>query len=103
VLNDALSQLNARFGTELYPLSVTNRYFGEGVTVAGLLSGSDFLKTRDQIKGDFLVIPESSTNEEGTLFLDNSTIDYLRSALRIPVIKGGGTASELLNRIETAS
>ncbi|HZS43491.1 MAG TPA: DUF512 domain-containing protein [Blastocatellia bacterium] len=100
-LREALTQINDRFETELKPLAITNRYFGEGVTVAGLLSGGDFLKTRSEIQGDFFVIPESSTNEEGSLFLDNSTVADLRAELGIPVIKGGRTPTELLDRLVT--
>jgi len=100
ILRDAITEINSNFGTELTPLPVTNRYFGEGVTVAGLLSGGDFLKAKDEIKGDFLLIPESSTNEEGSLFLDNSTVDDLRQQLTLPIIKAGRTVSEMLDRIQ---
>src|SRR5688572_9636557 len=48
-LTAAAAKIDAALGSELTVLPVMNRYFGEEITVAGLLSGGCFLAERDRI------------------------------------------------------
>jgi putative radical SAM enzyme (TIGR03279 family) len=65
---------------------VTNRFWGEKVTVSGLLTGQDLLRHARSIVDQFdtVVLPPNCINPDD-LFLDNLTLDQFRSVLGKPV------------------
>jgi hypothetical protein len=64
---------------------VKNVFFGEGVNVAGLLSGIDFLGARDAFKGEFLMVPGDSYREYDLRFLDGMTLGEVTGELALPI------------------
>ena len=61
-------------------VTVVNKFFGETVTVAGLIVGRDIvdtLKGRDDL-GDVLLLPRVMLRETEDVFLDGMTLDELR-------------------------
>lgn len=61
-------------------VTVANKFFGETVTVAGLVVGSDIadtLKGRDDV-GDTLLLPRVMLKETEDVFLDGMTLDELK-------------------------
>src|SRR5262249_23142553 len=60
ILERFVDQLNKQFGTKLRVLAVENRFFGQEVTVAGLLAGGDIVAARESIQGNFLIVPEQA-------------------------------------------
>ena len=99
-LKGCLDQINSKFNVDLQCLPVNNLYFGKGITVAGLLTGSDiFAAVKDQFHGNFLVVPsESMTGEQG-LFLDDWVKSDLETRLRIPVFGSGYHVAEFFKLI----
>jgi putative radical SAM enzyme (TIGR03279 family) len=91
-----IDRLNDRLGTRLHAAAITNHFFGPEVTVAGLVAGSDFIKARDRIQGDFLVVPEQACLKSGHVFLDDLTIQSLEQSLGIPVAHGGPSLKSLV-------
>lgn len=89
ILSRYVSEMNKRFETQLKVIGVKNQFFGEEVTVAGLLSGGDLLKVRGEIEGDFLIVPEQACLKSGHVFLDDLTIEDLIRELQMPVAHGG--------------
>lgn len=90
VLAKAVGRLNAIENLQVQLIGITNRFFGETVTVAGLLTGQDLLaalKGRDL--GDFVVIPAVMLQEED-LFLDDLSLAELSRLLGVPVQKAKG-------------
>lgn len=85
MLKEAVEDMNQRFGTRLHTVPVENVFFGEGVTVAGLLSGVDFLSARDKFRGEFLMIPPHSFRAYDQRFLDGMTVGELTSELVLPI------------------
>lgn len=85
MLKTAVDELNAKFGTRLHVARVSNTFFGAGVTVAGLLSGVDYLAAREQMRGDFLMLPPHSYREYDQRFLDGMTVSELAAELVLPV------------------
>jgi putative radical SAM enzyme (TIGR03279 family) len=81
----AAARINARLGASLKTVEVENRYFGADITVAGLLTGGDFLAARGQFEGDFLVIPSDSLRSGDRIFLDGMHPDDLERELGVPV------------------
>lgn len=68
----------------IYP--VKNEFFGGHITVSGLLTGQDILA---QLSGKDLygrvLLPSSCVRRERDLFLDDTTVDGLQTALGVPV------------------
>jgi putative radical SAM enzyme (TIGR03279 family) len=86
ILTEAVEKLNRQFGTKLYVLAVPNTYFGGDVSVAGLLTGQDIAAVKDQIKGEFVVIPSHVIKSDEPILLDGMSFDELRSKFDVPVV-----------------
>ena len=89
ILAGFVGEMNERWGTRLKVVGVRNRFFGEEVTVAGLVAGSDVLAARESLEGDFVIVPEQACLKEGRIFLDDLTIEDLARELGRPVTHGG--------------
>ena len=66
-------------------VSVANDYFGGDVSVAGLLTGGDFLAARDQVQGDFAIIPNVALKSDEPIFLDGMRFEELGRQFKVPV------------------
>ena len=100
ILSSYVDQLNEKYGTRLKVISLKNTFFGEEITVAGLLSGSDVLAARDSIEGDFLLVPEQACLKSGHIFLDDLCLADLEKDLGIPVGHGGATPMSMIERAQ---
>ncbi len=75
----------------LYP--ITNNFFGEKITVSGLLTGGDI---RDQLMGkelgERLLLPQNVLRSGEEVFLDDVTVTELEKALqvKIDIVKSSG-------------
>ncbi|KAF0250090.1 MAG: NifB/MoaA family Fe-S oxidoreductase [bacterium] len=89
ILKQTIVEFNNSFGTELKPIAVVNDFFGDETTVAGLLSGRDFLLAKNEMFGDFLVLPPECVSGDKERFLDDMTLPQLAEKLAIPIYKEG--------------
>lgn len=64
---------------------IRNDFFGETITVSGLVTGGDLIKQLAEMPMDRLVLPANMLRQEGDLFLDDVHIDDVRAALGVPV------------------
>ena len=100
-----LGECVGRLGLDLKTVAVENRFWGSGINVAGLLTGSDFVAAlKGKIYGDFVVLPsEAMIGDEG-LFLDDMTLADVERELGVRVIRSGYSATEFLEvlRVEAA-
>jgi len=74
---------------------IRNDFFGENVTVAGLVTGRDLLsQLRGQELGDLLLIPSCMLRSGERVFLDDLTIDEISDGLgvRVEALRSGGDA-----------
>src|SRR5712691_6191242 len=64
-------------GLEVQVLPITNKFFGEQVTVAGLLCGQDVLAALEEndSPGDLILLPRVMLDNEGVRFLDDMSLD----------------------------
>ena len=74
-------------GLEINTFKIINNFFGERITVTGLLTGKDII---EQLKGknlgDVLFIPSNTLKADEDIFLDDVTLKELQNALQVPVI-----------------
>jgi len=85
ILRVKIETLNKAAGTQLKVVGVDNNYFGGDVSVAGLLTGGDLLAARDQIAGNFVVIPKATLKSDEDIFLDGMSLPELAQKLALPV------------------
>ena len=74
-------------GVEVTVRPIRNTFFGETVTVTGLLTGGDL---RNQLQdaadaADEILLCSSTLRAEGDLFLDDMSLEQLRAALPLPL------------------
>jgi len=77
----------------IYP--VRNEFFGEQITVSGLLTGQDLMKQlQDRPLGERLLIPCNMLRAEEDVFLDDFTVSDVENALqvRLDIVKSSGQA-----------
>lgn len=60
---------------------ILNRFFGETVTVTGLLTGGDILNQIQNIDADEILLCQNTLRTEGDLFLDDMPLADLQAAL----------------------
>lgn len=85
VLQEMVEKLNACAGTSLHIVPVTNDYFGGDVSVAGLLTGGDFLAAREEVRGNFAIIPRVAVKSDDPIFLDGMRLDDLQKEFPVPL------------------
>src|SRR6185369_663914 len=85
VLEQLIDGMNQRFGTRLKVVAVRNEYFGGDVSVAGLLTGGDFLAARGEVSGDFVIIPKVALKSDEAIMLDGMRFEALREEFDVPL------------------
>ncbi len=85
ILREQIEKLNSLINSNLNVLAVPNTYFGGDVAVAGLLTGQDFLVVKENIKGDFVIIPKHTIKSDEPIFLDGMSFDELKSKFNVPI------------------
>jgi putative radical SAM enzyme (TIGR03279 family) len=85
MLQGMIRRLNKRFGTRLHVEGVPNEYFGGDVSVAGLLTGGDFLKARKRVRGDFVIIPRVTLKSDEPIMLDGMPLRELGQEFDVPI------------------
>ena len=87
-------------GIHINVYQIDNHYFGESITVAGLLTGQDLLEQlRGKPLGEALFIPMSSLRYEGDLFLCGMSVSELSEALGVEVEPCANDGDEFLDKI----
>ncbi len=81
------NRLEAKFPLlRIHVYCIKNRFFGQHITVAGLLTGRDLA---DQLSGkelgETLFLPRAALRSEGDLFLCGMSTDELRETLGVPI------------------
>jgi len=80
-----LAEQYAPPGTTVEVIPVVNRFFGETITVTGLIVGQDLMDALSGRPGDEVLIAETMLRENTDRFLDNVTLEEVRQSLGIPL------------------
>lgn len=84
-LGTMMNRLNRKFGTRLNVAAVQNEYFGGDVSVAGLLTGGDFLSARKSVRGEFAIIPRVVLKSDEPVMLDGVRFEELQKQFEVPL------------------
>jgi putative radical SAM enzyme (TIGR03279 family) len=87
-----------RTGLGIDTVAVENRFWGGGINVAGLLTGSDFVTAlKGRRLGDIVILPSECMIGDDGLFLDDMKREDVERELGVPVVRSGYTAGEFLS------
>ena len=97
-LMERLKEKYPNLKADIYP--IRNDFFGELITVAGLITGQD-LKNQlaDKELGDVLLLPNNMLRSGEEVFLDDMTVTELAEALQIRVKIVGSSGQDLINAV----
>jgi putative radical SAM enzyme (TIGR03279 family) len=89
LMENVMPYLTAELGLRVQLEAVGNRFWGDTVTVSGLLTGQDVLRAARAKSDhyDILVLPPNCLNNED-LFLDNMSLEQFRGLLEREVVVG---------------
>lgn len=106
LMREFAEKASAKLGVEIEVVEVINHFFGEQITVAGLLTGQDLFATlKDKELGDILIIPlvmtidYTSHSTDKNKFLDDITLKEAEATLGVPIVPSGNNGEELLKNI----
>ncbi len=85
IFSAQIEKLNSVLDSNLKVLAVPNTYFGGDVSVAGLLSGQDYLNIKDKIEGDFVIIPKHTIKSDEPILIDGIQFEDLKRRFDIPI------------------
>lgn len=95
-----------KFGVKITVHKIINNFFGETITVTGLITGGDLAEQlKNQDLGDYLILSNSMisdyTNhtEHKNKFLDDITVEELESILKTKILLTDGNGGQLLRDI----
>ena len=79
---------------------IINYFFGETITVAGLITAGDLInQLKGKNLGDELIIPKVMLKADEPVFLDDLTVSDVEEALNIKVTASANDGYEYLNKL----
>ncbi|MEL7418402.1 MAG: TIGR03279 family radical SAM protein [Cyanobacteria bacterium J06629_2] len=93
-----VEQLNRVAGLKIDLVALNSQYWGQEITVTGLLTGQDLLAgLADQDFGDGILLPSLMLKHDDTKFLDDLTVEDVSRQLDIAIFSVSGV-EELIER-----
>ncbi len=83
LIDEAQKKWHNKLSVRVIP--VENRFFGENITVAGLLTGQDIAAALCGVQADRLLLSENVLRQQGDCFLDDMTPAELEQTIKMPV------------------
>lgn len=100
-LKKFIDRLSGKEHINIDATPVENNFFGRSVTVAGLLSGRDIIRSLHDNTDSFqiLLVPDVTLMEDKDLFLDNVSLKDLEEATGLKVVRTEATPQGLIDAI----
>ncbi|MFL0249924.1 DUF512 domain-containing protein [Clostridium neuense] len=81
-------------------IRVINEFFGEKITVAGLLTGRDIIKYAKKSElGKYIILPENMLKDDEKIFLDDTSVKDMERELNRKIIICRSTGEDLIKLI----
>ena len=98
-LEELAPSLRGATGAEVQVRTIENLFFGESVTVAGLLAGEDLLSGAEGARADELILlPKEALNAD-ELFIDSMSLSEFREAVAPAKVLVGLEITEVLRSL----
>ena len=82
---EKITRRYAPAGTDVHVVAVRNRFFGDSITVTGLIVGQDLIDALQGIPCDEILLCDTMLRESTERFLDNTTLEEVSVKLSKPV------------------
>ncbi len=100
LLSELADETMKRFpSVKINVFEIKNNFFGETITVAGLITGFDLISQLEPHKaelGDVLLIPKTMLKADEPLFLDDVTVEEAEKALGVTINAVGDEPEDLI-------
>ena len=101
LLRQIASQVTERYPwVEVLVYEIVNDFFGEMITVSGLLTGQDLIRQlQGKELGNCLLIPANMVKSDADIFLDDVTKEDAEKALQVPLVIVKSSGYELVRQL----
>lgn len=103
LLQELASATEERFpSVKIHVHAIRNDFFGETITVAGLITGRDLISQLEPFRGQLgseLIIPKTMLKADEPIFLDNTALSEVEQALGLPVKPIGDEPEDLIEAL----
>lgn len=103
LLDELSAETMKRFPTvKINVFEIKNDFFGETITVAGLVTGRDLISQLEPHKdelGEALLIPTAMLKADEPVFLDNVTVSEAEAALGVSIVPVGDEPEDLIEAL----
>ena len=93
-LGEMIKDINEKYPkVQVHLYGIRNDFFGEQITVAGLLTAQDIIaQVKDKPLGERLLLPDCMLRSGESVFLDDVTVEEMENALqvKIDIVKSSG-------------
>ncbi len=97
-LRKVVSECNQIENLDVRLHPTVNHFYGDMITVSGLLTGHDFLKELGNKElGDLVLLPPDCVKHDENIFLDDMTVNDLAKKLQKPVVVCRDGATQMVN------
>ena len=80
--------------------TIANRFFGEQITVSGLITGQDLIgQLKGENLGEKLLLPCSMLRDGESVFLDDVTVEELSAKLNVPIVIVDSGGADLVRSV----
>ncbi len=99
-IREICDTIESKSNVKIYVHKIINNFFGEYITVSGLMTGTDIIKTlKNETLGDKILIPINALKSGEEVLLDDITISDLEKELNRPFEIVGETGLDLIESI----
>jgi NifB/MoaA-like Fe-S oxidoreductase len=97
-----VQQLNTVEGLDVNLAALRSDYWGQEITVTGLLTGQDLLKgLQGKDLGNAILLPSLMLKHDDTRFLDDMTVEEVARQLETPILPVNGIEELIESCIES--
>ena len=87
-------------GLKIHTYCIRNDFFGERITVSGLITGQDLMaQLKDQELGERLLIPCNMLKMDEDIFLDDISVEELSRKLNVEIVIVDEGGSDLVSAV----
>ena len=87
-------------GVRIHVYCIRNDFFGERITVSGLITGQDLMaQLKERELGRRLLIPCNMLKTDEDVFLDDFTVEQVSGALQVPIDIVKSSGQDLIDSI----
>ena len=95
---DKIKSVNPNLHCDVY--RIDNEFFGEKITVTGLVCGQDIInQLKGKNLGEYLILSQSMFKDDCDIFLDDTTMSEVEQALGVKIIKTDNSGMDFIDSL----